>query len=160
MKKLLFTALIALTACKQQKDKQPGSDTAQPVIITNDTIPETRTTVKEAPVASYSQPVTDDLNDWKFAVQVYETRRTFHFILRMQYKELRITDSLNIPNFGIQPVVQLKKGPETYSCIIGFLDKKGAFREYKKAYVNKEKFKFTTLNHYYAGVYRTPQKAK
>jgi hypothetical protein len=160
MKKLILLVLVATTACKQQKDKQPGSDTTGTVVITNDTIPATRTVVNEAPVASYSQPVPDELNNWQFAVQVYETKRTFHFILRMQYKELRITDSLNIPNFGIQPVVELKKGPEPFSCIIGFRDKKGVFKEYKKAYVSKEKFKFTTLNHYYIASYKTPQKAK
>lgn len=150
--------MIAIVSCKQKQDERQAADPAQPTVVNNDTIPETRTVVKQTAVASYSQPVPDELNDWQFAVQVYETKKTFHFILRMQYKELRITDSLHIPNFGIQPGVELKKGPETYSCIIGFRDKKGEFREYKKAYVKNERFKFTTLNHYYVGSYKTPQK--
>lgn len=156
MRHLLFVAIL-FSACSGSDTAKPAATTAT-VVITNDTIPALRTEVKKQPVASLSVPVNDALNDWQFAVNVYETRNRFRFRLNMQYKELRVTDSMDIPNVGIEPTVQLKKGPETYSCIIGFLDKKGVFKEYKKAYVKNEQFKFTTLNHYYVGSYKTPQR--
>ncbi len=149
-------AVIIVASCKNN-DKNPAPSDST-VVISNDTIPETRTSVKKEPVASYSQPVKDELNDWKFVVQIYETKKTFQFTLRVQYKELRVSDSLKIPNFGIRPVVELRKGPEPFSCIIGFLDKKGEFKEYRKAYIKNDNLKITTLNNYYVGSYRTPQK--
>ena len=158
MKKLAAFCCILIVSC-QQNDRPKDASAPGPItVISNDTIPETRASVQQAAVASYSEPVPDELNDWKFAVQVYETKRTFHFILRMQYKELRVSDSLNIPNFGIAPKPETRKGPEPLSCIIGFLDKKGEFKAYKKLAVKNDRLKFTTLNHYYTGSYRTPQK--
>jgi hypothetical protein len=144
--------LLFLAACRNgDQPAPPGQDTT---VISYDTIPEIRNTVKTAPAASFSIPVKDELNDWKFAVYAYETRQRFRYLLRMQYKELRVTDSINIPNFGIEPRIGLRKGPETYSCIIGFYDKKGEFREYKKAFVQNDQFRFTTLKRYYLGVTR------
>jgi hypothetical protein len=158
MKKMLFFLLMAMVSCGQNENKDTtGADST--IVITNDTIPEVRPSVKTAAVASYSEKVKDELNDWKFAVSAFETKRTFHFILRMQYKELRVSDSLHIPNFGIQPVIEIKKGPEPLSCIIGFLDKKGQFKDYKKVAIKNEQLKFTTLNSYYVGSYRTPKKS-
>lgn len=155
MRKLSLILITALAACGQQQDKHPAADSSKPGVISNDTIPETRTTVKNEPVAGFSQPIKDELNNWKFSVQVYETRRTFHYSLRVQYKELRISDSLTIPNFGTMPKVELRKGPEPYSCIIGFIDKKGDFREYRKAFINSnDQLRIKTIHSYYVGVTR------
>ncbi len=153
MKKLVLGLLIGMGSCQANKSGSPEPA----VVITNDTIPETRASVNTTPIASYSEPVKDELNNWKLAVTAYETKRTFHFVLRMQYKELRVTDSLHIPNFGIRPVVEIKKGPEPLSCIIGFLDKKGQFKDYKKVSIKNDQLKYTTLNSYYVGSYRTPK---
>ncbi|NCI46335.1 hypothetical protein [Sediminibacterium soli] len=155
MKKVLLLALV-FAACEQTEHSAVTE--TKTVVVSNDTIPELRSTVGTKPVAAFSLPVEDELNDWKFAVYAYETKNRFRYRLNMQYKELRITDSLDIPNFGIEPRLELRKGPETYSCIIGFLDKQQTFREYKKAFVKNEQFTFTTLNHYYVGTYKTPRK--
>ncbi len=154
---LLVACLFCAAACKNEAGNNgPATDPA--VVITNDTIPETRPSVSQKPVASYSEPIPDELNDWKFALAVYETPKTFQFILRVRYKELRISDSLPIPNFGNWPRVELRKGPEPLSCIIGFLDKKGEFRPYRKAAIRHEQLKLTKLASYYVGVYKTRQK--
>ena len=41
--------------------------------------------ISSEPVANYSEPVKDELNDWKFAVAAYETKRTFHRQLPVEY---------------------------------------------------------------------------
>jgi hypothetical protein len=153
---LLLSCLLFVLSCKNESNNSPAKDST--IVISYDTIPAARSFVSQKPVASYSESVNDELNNWKFAVSVYETSRTFHFILRIQYKELRISDSLSIPNFGIEPRVELRKGPEPLSCIIGFLDKKGEFKPYRKAAIKNEQLKLTRLASYYVGVYRTPQK--
>jgi hypothetical protein len=39
--------------------------------------------------------------------------------------------------------------------MIGFLDKKGEFKEYKKLTAVNDRLKLTTVAHYSVGVYRT-----
>jgi hypothetical protein len=87
--------------------------------------------VNPKPVASFAKKVPDELNDWKFAVNIYETKETFYFLMKMQYMELMAEDTLKIPNFGIAPKIEVKAGKDSYSCIIGFLDKQNVFKEYK-----------------------------
>ncbi|SJZ92990.1 hypothetical protein [Sediminibacterium ginsengisoli] len=158
-KAILFTALlILLQACTNspKAEEQTGADTIR--TSSYDKLSPIREKVKESPVASVSSPVPDDLNQWKFAVQVYQTEKRFTFLVRMQYKELRASDSLVIPNLGLEPVVEIRKGSTPMSCIIGFLDKKQMFMPYKKVSVNKEKLSFTTIQHYNVGTYKTVKK--
>jgi hypothetical protein len=153
---LLLSCILLAFACNSGPDNASDAKDST-IVVTNDTIPETRKSVSQQPVASYSEPVKDELNDWKFAVSVYETTKTFRFILRIQYKELRMSDSLPIPNFGTWPKVELRKGPEPLSCIIGFLDKKQEFKPYRKAAIKNDQLKLTKLASYYVGVTRTRQ---
>jgi len=139
-------------------DALPKDTVITTTVITNDTIPETRTTVRKEAVASYTVPSPDKSNPRQFAVSVYETPLRFRFLLKMQYKTFQTTDTLKIPNFGIQPVVAIQKGNEPYACIIGFNDKKGEFRPYKQVSINGNQLKLTVLKSYFAGVYSTPQK--
>jgi len=153
---LLLSCILLASACNSGPDNTSDANDST-IVVSNDTIPETRKSVSQQPVASYSEPVKDELNDWKFAVSVYETTKTFRFILRIQYKELRMSDSLPIPNFGTWPKVELRKGPEPLSCIIGFLDKKQEFKPYRKAAIKNDQLKLTKLASYYVGVTRTRQ---
>jgi hypothetical protein len=73
----------------------------------------------------------------------------------MQYKELRETDTLIIPNLGESPKVEIRKGESAQSCIIGFFDKKGNFKEYKKLIVRNEQLKLITIQTYSVGVVRS-----
>jgi hypothetical protein len=146
MKYCYLLVLVILYACKGQNDSNQSGD--QSVKVINDTIPLQRNEVQNLPVASYSEKVKDPLNDWKFAVEIYETKATFDFLVKIKYKELDAEDTLKIPNFGIMPKVEIQKGKEEQSCIIGFLDKKGEFKEYKSVRIEKGQLKISTLRHY------------
>ena len=121
------------------------------VVIAADTVAQTRTKINTSPAASYTEKVPDELNDWKFEVSLYESPKTFQYTLRVRYKELRITDSLQVPDLGILPEVAIHKGKEPLSCIIGFLDKKDEFKEYKLVRIKNDQLKISTINHYYVG---------
>jgi len=157
MKYLSFFLLTCLFACKDRKN-QTDKVTDAKVIVLTDTIPALRTTVQKEPVASHVQKVPDELNDWKFAVNVYETKRRFHYVVRMQYKELRVTDSLTVPNIGIEPTIQIQKDKDPFSCTLGFPDKKGNFKPLSRASVKGDRLRFKTVASYAVGVYRTEAK--
>jgi hypothetical protein len=111
-------------------------------------VPQERDSVKEEPVAEYRVKTENPLNDWYFQVRLYETTKTFHYLIRLQYEEIRGTDTLKLPNFGMMPKPAIEKGPDQYSCIIGFYDKDNKFREYKKVYVKENTLKIEALKHY------------
>jgi hypothetical protein len=47
--------------------------------------------------------------------------RTLKYLLKISYKQLEVTDTLRVPNFGILPIVEIKKGDSIRpSCIVGF----------------------------------------
>jgi len=157
MKSSFFFLLILLAACNQSENKNANpKDTT--IVISADTIPEIRSAVKPGPAAEYTESIKDELNDWKFSVSLYETKRTFHYTVRIQAKEVRVSDSVNIPNFGRQPKVEIHKGKEPLCCIIGFLDMKNVFREYRKVSFKDEKLHISTINNYAVGAYRTKVK--
>jgi hypothetical protein len=144
-------------ACNSNKNNEPPSyDTNDTTTyITNDTIPNFRKVVSPKAVASFSKNVPDELNKWVFAVDVYETKETFKYNMRIKYKELIVTDSLRLPNFGTMPKVILQSGKEPLSCMIGFADKKGNFKEYRKAFIDKDRLRIISLKSYFVGIYQT-----
>ncbi|MCE7066549.1 hypothetical protein [Dyadobacter sp. CY326] len=152
MKYLSLLLLLTLFACNQN-DKGKNSD-GSPSGIVNDTIPLQRTSVENSPVASYSEKVKDPLNDWRFSVDIYETKSTFDFLVKIKYKELDAEDNIKIPNFGIMPKVEVRKGKTDQSCIIGFLDKAGEFKEYKLVQVKNQQLKISTIKHYARTLYK------
>ncbi|MFP5041782.1 hypothetical protein [Parasediminibacterium sp. JCM 36343] len=148
----LFTSIsiiLFFTGC------QTNSNTGNTTYETNDTMPEFRSMVKKEPVAVFSKPVKDELNDWKFTVSVFETKQTFKYLLEVKYKENFAKDTISIPNFGTPPTVVLQKGKTDMDCIIGFLDDKKAFREYKLVSCEGLNIKVSTLKNYFIGVYKT-----
>lgn len=147
---VLFTPLF-ITACKERKSPnkaQTGDDSNITVIKPSDTISLVRTTVKKAPVDAYREKTENPLNDWYFQVELYETQKTFHYLMTLEYEEIRGVDTLKLPNIGVPPQPVIRKGPEKYSCIVGFLDKNKVFREYKKVYVKNNALKVITLKRY------------
>jgi hypothetical protein len=154
----LFCSLIMIAAaCNSNKNNEPKSsdDNDTTTYITNDTIPNFRKVVSPNPVASFSKNVPDEFNKWVFAIDVYETTETFKYNMLVKYKELVVKDSLRLPNFGTMPKVILQKGDEPLSCIIGFADKKGNFKEYRKAFIDKDKLRMISLKSYFVGIYQT-----
>lgn len=154
---LLFISITAGCQNSNTETTKTATDTTT-MVIRADTIPAERTIVKKEPVAVYTEKVPDELNNWVFAVSVYETKRRFHYIVRMQYKELRITDSIMVPNFGIEPTVQIQKDSSPFSCTLGFTDKKGNFKPLSRASVKEERLRFKKVASYAVGVYRTESK--
>ena len=149
--------LLLLAGCANNNTTNDAlADSA--VVISYDTVAATRNTIQSNPVATYSEKIADELNNWQFAVTVYETKKTFQYTIRIQAKEVRVTDSLTIPNFGIQPTVAIQKGKEPLSCIIGFLDKKKEFKPYKMVSFQNDRLRVKTIASYYVGSYKTQQR--
>ncbi|CAN5431242.1 hypothetical protein BH10BAC2_BH10BAC2_49720 [soil metagenome] len=153
MKRLMFfSLLIIFSSCDNESSivvENPTKDS----VVNKEPVPEMRTTVNTKPVASFSKKVPDELNDWKFAVNIYETKETFHYLMKMQYMELTAEDTLKIPNFGIVPNIEVKAGKEPYSCIIGFLDKQNVFKEYKLVTAKEGNLSVRILHRYAAVIY-------
>jgi len=128
---------------------------AKDSIVSNyEIIPAKRSTVNQSPVAQY-----DELNSDGFSVSVYETSETFHYLIKMKYRELVEKDTLRIPNFGVWPAVRIKKGDQRPSCVIGFLDKDSLFRESKLISASGKKLKVHVLKHYGAATYQDTLKS-
>ncbi len=148
MKRFFYTGMaFFLFSCGQQNNNTTSKD--EPAVTsTAAQIPLSRETVSKEPVAEYKVKTENPLNDWYFSVKLYETPKTFHYLMQLQYEEITGKDTLKLPNFGTEPKPVIKKGPEQYSCIIGFMDKDNQFREYKKVYVVNNHLKVTALKHY------------
>ena len=153
MKKIALLLCLSTLACNQQNttDNQGSSETVN-YVVTNDTIPKIRKSVQKAPVSHFTQPVPDSLNDWQFSISVFETPQTFRYVLKMKYKEFQTTDTISIPDFGINPTVEVRKGDKDFEAIVGFLDKERVFKPYKKVEAAGNQLKIKTIQQYRRGV--------
>lgn len=158
MKYSVFILSLLIAACNQATNKASDKVVDTTVTVSYDTIPETRSSINAKPVASFTEPIKDELNDWKFGVDIYETKRTFHYTLHIQAKEARVTDSINLPNFGIWPKPAIEKGKEPLTCVIGFLDAKQQFKPYKKVSFANDRLRISTIAGYYVAAYKTKVK--
>jgi hypothetical protein len=151
--KLYIPALLAIlcTACNNPDTGNSNNLRKDTILINLDTVPEIRKIISLKPVAAYHEKIEDALNDWSFDIKVYETSQTFRFLVKIKYEELTATDTLKIPNMGIQPVIELRQGKGKYVCIAGFYDKQKVYREYKKISINNGSLSIKTIGHY--GVY-------
>ena len=131
-----------------KKSSAPAIKTPPPAKV-----PLYRTTVKAEPVAEYQEKTDNPLNDWYFSVKLYETPKTFQYVMKLKYEELEGDDTLNLPDVGVQPKPVIQKGADKYSCIVGFMDNHDQFREYKKVYVKYDQLKVTSLKHYTVASY-------
>ena len=127
--------IILISACGNNNSK-------------NSAIPGVRKEVNKKPVASYLITVGDPRLDQKFGVEIYETPYTFKYLLAMQYEGIQETDTLKIPDFDTWPVVQVKPGSDSLSCIIGFLNEKKEFMEYKLLSAKNDQLRLTVLRRY------------
>ena len=139
---------ILLFSCGEKNNNT--STAGRPV--SNDTVPIVRRSVSKKPVASY-WVVMNEILDRKFGVDVYETPNTFKYFLSMQYDGMVQTDTLEVPNFGMWPEIRTKPGEQKLSCIIGFMDTKKEFREYKLLSAKNNKLVLSTLKYYAEGRY-------
>lgn len=147
-------AILSIIGCEQPAKPdtadQGTESNKKPLTIK---IPEYRDSVRKQPVAQHQEKVDNPLNDWYFSVKVYETPKTFQYLVKLKFEEIDGEDTLKLPNFGTLPKPAIQKGNEKYSCIIGFMDRENKFREYKKVYVQANHLKITALKHYAVATY-------
>jgi hypothetical protein len=161
-RKIIVSALMSFTiyflSCQsgnQNNSLQPDSATKPVVINPADNVPQYRKEIRKEAVAQYKEKTDNPLNDWYFSVALFETPKTFHYLLKLQFEELTGEDTLKLPDFGYQPKPLIQKGKEKYSCIIGFMDNENKFREYKLVHVDGgNRLKVTTLKHYAVATYQ------
>lgn len=144
--KWYFFLLAFIVSCVEKK----GNTTTSEVFI-NDTIPELRKTVNKKPVASYWVQMGNPKLERKFGVDIFETPFTFKYLLSMQYDAMPESDTIEIPNIGRPPEIKVIPGKEKLSCIIGFIDAKGNFREYKLLSAKNDNLRLSTLKYYAVG---------
>ncbi|MEP6597040.1 MAG: hypothetical protein ABJA71_13900 [Ginsengibacter sp.] len=111
-------------------------------------IPGERKEINKKPVASYLVTISDPRLDQKFGIEIYETPATFKYLLVMQYEGIEETDTLKVPNLDTWPIVQVKPGSDSLSCVIGFLNEKKEFMEYKLLSAKNDQLKLTVLRRY------------
>jgi hypothetical protein len=134
-----------------------GGFSKDSVVHNYEDIPAERKTVNPNPVKTYDETVKSFETTDEFKVSVYETKETFRYLIKMQYKNLDEEDTLKIPDFGVRPSVVIKKGGSLRpSCIIGFLDEKKQFRESKLIYFDDNTLKVHVLKHYAIATYQSP----
>lgn len=152
MRVLILLSLLAfIAACTTTEKKEK---TIEKRVVVNDTIPYERSNVNPKPVATYRTNVPDDLNAYEFSVRLYETPLRFRYRVNVRYKTMNIKDSVDIPNFGIQPKVDVRKHKGEFSCMIGFYDAKGNFKDLKKVEVDNNAIKIVKVQRYGVGTVR------
>jgi hypothetical protein len=155
---LLLCCLLA-AGCREtapkETVKEDASKSAAPAAETPpaEKIPMYRTTVSTEAVAEYKQKTENPLNDWYFSVKLFETSKTFQYVMKLKYEEMEGEDTLFLPNVGTMPKPVIQKGGDKYSCTVGFMDNHDQFREYKKVYVKNDELKVTSLKHYSVATY-------
>jgi hypothetical protein len=151
---LVLSIGFFLLSCRfsTQPVHKPGSDSQYTDILSSPKVSEFRDHINSQPVAQYKTKTDNRLNDWYFSVLLFETPKTFEYVLKIQFEEVRGIDSLEFPNFGLEPRPVLKKGEGRYACIVGFMDRKGQFHEYKKVFVKEDgTLSVRTLNRFRVG---------
>ncbi len=147
----IITITVFLLSCNTNVSNSNSEDS---VVLNYKNIPVDRTMVNPNPVKTYSETIKSFETTDEFKVAVYETKKTFHYLIKITYKNLNEEDTLKIPNFGVKPVVEIIKGDKRPSCIVGFLDEKKLFRESKLIYFDKNKLKVHVLKHYAVSAYQ------
>ena len=143
----ILVSIFSLVRCGAPS--QPNNTQTAAVPVPKDPVPEFRKVVSKESIAAYQEKTDNPLNNWYFSVKLYETPKTFAYLIRMQFEEVRGEDTIWFPDLGIAPRPVIKKGKDKYSCIVGFTDVQDSFREYKMVYVKDgQQLKLVTLRHY------------
>lgn len=143
----LLSVAGVFAACSdttERKDEAPE----EVRVIVNDTISRERDKVSAAPAAVYTVKVPDELNEFEFAVKLYETPLRFRYRVAVRYKMMEVRDSVDIPNFGYQPRVDVKKAGGDLACMIGFYDADGSFRDLKRVEVVDNQLRIRQVKRY------------
>jgi len=148
---LLITAFFISCHTSTSLQEDAGADS---IVYSYDQIPAARSTVNPNPVKTYRETIKSFETTDQFVVSLYETRETFHYLIKFEYKNLEAEDTLKVPNFGTQPSVEIVKGETRPSCIVGFFDKDKKFRESKLIYFENNHLKVHVLKRYGVATYQ------
>ena len=149
---IIFFPVLFFSCHSNQSNSNANADTSK-VQLPLEKVAMYRTEIKKEPVAEYEEKIKNNINDWKFSVKLYETQKTFYYLIKMQYEEVTGEDTLKLPNLGAMPQPAIHAGNEKYSCVLGFMDVQNKFNEYKVVSVEDGNIKLTVLKHYYGAVY-------
>lgn len=132
MKKLIVIAAVLFAACAE---KNPNN---------NEPFVKERATVNPAPVKEY---VAGD-GTAKFKVQLFEQKESLNYEVKFSFKEAASEKIITLPNMGIMPKPDLKKGADDLTCIIGFYDADSVFMEYRQIKVENGTLGYKHLKEY------------
>nr|WP_294904069.1 hypothetical protein [uncultured Lacibacter sp.] len=132
MKKLAIIALVAFTACAE---KNPNN---------NEPFVKERATINPAPVKEYIAGG----DTAQFKVQLFEQKESLNYEVKFSYKDASSEKIFTLPNMGIMPKPELKKGADDLSCIIGFYDADSTFMEYRLVKVENGSLFYRHLKEY------------
>jgi len=142
----IIVVVVLLFSCNANTDNSTQSKDS--VIYTTSRISEIRETVNPSAVKTYDETIKSFETTDYFKVSLFETKQTFKYLIKISYKNLNEEDTLNVPNFGEVPEVEIKKGDKRPSCIVGFVDGSKQFRESKLIYFEDGILKIHVLKHY------------
>ena len=147
MKAICIASLIMLfLSCNTNTANNKNPEDS--VVYTTDKISKTRSNINPKPVKTYSETVKSFETTDEFKVSLFETKETFNYLIKINYKNLEAEDTLRVPNFGEVPSVEIIKGDKRPSCIVGFLDNNKQFRESKLIFFEDNKIEVHVLKHY------------
>lgn len=133
MKKLIVVvAAFAFVACGE---KNPNN---------NEPFAKERATVNPAAVKEYVA----GSDTAQFKVQLFEQKESLNYELKFSYKDASSEKIFTLPNMGIMPKPELKKGADDLSCIIGFYDADSTFMEYRLVKVENGTLLYRHLKEY------------
>src|SRR5687768_671850 len=78
-------------AAKTDSTAKSGTPALRP-----ENVPLDRENVKTEAVAEYKVRTENPLNDWYFRVRLYETPKTFHYLIKLEYEEIHGQDTLKL----------------------------------------------------------------
>ena len=149
MQKLVYliALTIVLSSCNPLGKDNATKDSAQ-LNNSTTTISEVRNNPAAAPVDNYEKRVKNDLNEWYFRVKLYETKKRFVYRLVMEYETINEEKEITFPNLNEDPKPQIHPGSKEYDAIVGFMDNKGAFKDYIEVFVQDDNLRVKTLKYY------------
>lgn len=132
MKKLVVIAAVVLASCGE---KNPNN---------NEPFVKERATVNPAAVKEYVAGA----DTAQFKVQLFEQKESLNYEVKFSFKDASSEKIFTLPNMGIMPKPELKKGADDLSCIIGFYDADSAFMEYRLVKVENGSLFYRHLKEY------------
>ncbi|MBS1974927.1 MAG: hypothetical protein JST13_11290, partial [Bacteroidetes bacterium] len=94
--KTLVPTLLIYSVCffcchsNHQGDPVVTDSKDKPVVVNPvNNVPEFRQGARKEAVAEYKEKTGNPLNDWYFSVKLYETQKTFYYLMKLQFEEIK-----------------------------------------------------------------------